>query len=203
MAKGKANSPLLGYNTNVRHSGELFHIQTEDSGISHPHIITHLFVEGTILATKKTSYAQLLERGDFEEPVRQLMKDQHKAMFVELREGAHDQVTARILGRAHGAQPTEEAQPRKAPSQPPERHSQAPTLEIGPDKGVRVVRPAELGARPGGSDADKPAAAARTKGIGRSIFDTPNDKGEFGEDLITNKSLDEVILSYLTDELDE
>ena len=43
------------------------------------------------------------------------------------------------------------------------------------------------------------SAAAR----GRSIFDTPDDKGEFSENLITNKSLDEVILSYLTDELDD
>ena len=39
-------APLLGYNTNVRHKGKLFHIQTEDSGIGHPHIITHLFADG-------------------------------------------------------------------------------------------------------------------------------------------------------------
>ncbi len=38
---------------------------------------------------------------------------------------------------------------------------------------------------------------------GKSIFDTPTENGEFGEALITNKSLDEVILSYLTDELDD
>ena len=35
---------------------------------------------------------------------------------------------------------------------------------------------------------------------GRSIFDTPNEDGDFGEALITDKSLDEVILSYLTDD---
>ena len=39
-------SPLLGYNTNVRHKGKLYHIQTEDSGVNRPHIITHLFADG-------------------------------------------------------------------------------------------------------------------------------------------------------------
>ena len=43
---GIAHSPLPGYNTNVRHKGKLYHIQTEDSGINHPHIITHLFADG-------------------------------------------------------------------------------------------------------------------------------------------------------------
>ena len=39
-------SPLLGYNNNVRHKNRVFHIQTEDSGVKHPHIITHLFMDG-------------------------------------------------------------------------------------------------------------------------------------------------------------
>ena len=66
MGKNAPQSPLLGYNTNVRHDGLLYHIQTEDSGVGHPHVITHLFVDGTILATKKTSYKHLLEEDDIE-----------------------------------------------------------------------------------------------------------------------------------------
>ena len=42
----KVQSPLLGYNNNVRHKNRQFHIQTEDSGVNHPHIITHLFMDG-------------------------------------------------------------------------------------------------------------------------------------------------------------
>ena len=54
-------APLLGYNTNVRHKGRLYHIQTEDSGVGHPHIITHLFADGgRIVGSKKTSYAEHL-----------------------------------------------------------------------------------------------------------------------------------------------
>ncbi|WP_437741226.1 hypothetical protein WME73_38115 [Sorangium sp. So ce302] len=87
----KAPSPLLGFNNNVRHKGRLFHIQTEDSGIRHPHIITHLFADGgRILKTTKTSYAEHVGQASLAETVRGLMKEQHKAMFIALRDGHFD-----------------------------------------------------------------------------------------------------------------
>lgn len=84
-------SPLLGYNTNVRHHGKLFHIQTEDSGIQHGHIFTHLFADGgRIIATKKTTYSQWIGTEKFAATVKKLMQAQHKAMFVALRDGLFD-----------------------------------------------------------------------------------------------------------------
>ncbi|WP_437575432.1 hypothetical protein [Sorangium sp. So ce887] len=87
----KAPSPLLGFNNNVRHKGRLFHIQTEDSGIRHPHIITHLFADGgRILKTTKTSYAEHVGLASLADTVRGMMKEQHKAMFIALRDGHFD-----------------------------------------------------------------------------------------------------------------
>lgn len=87
----KPPSPLLGFNNNVRHKGRVFHIQTEDSGVRHPHIITHLFADGgRILKTTKTSYAEFLDSANMGEVVRQMMQDQHKAMFMALRDGQFD-----------------------------------------------------------------------------------------------------------------
>jgi hypothetical protein len=87
----KAPSPLLGFNNNIKHKGRVFHVQTEDSGIRHPHIITHLFMDGgRILKTVKTSYAEHLANEKMGEIVRKMMKDQHKAMFMALRDGAFD-----------------------------------------------------------------------------------------------------------------
>ncbi len=87
----KAPSPLLGFNNNVRHKGRVFHIQTEDSGIRHPHIITHLFADGgRILKTTKTSYAEHIGNERLAETVRAMMQDQHKAMFIALRDGGFD-----------------------------------------------------------------------------------------------------------------
>lgn len=87
----KTPSPLLGFNNNVRHKGRIFHIQTEDSGIKHPHIITHLFADGgRILKTIKTSYAEHLDSENVGETVRKMMQDQHKGMFTALRDGQFD-----------------------------------------------------------------------------------------------------------------
>lgn len=84
-------SPLLGFNNNVRHKGRVFHIQTEDSGVKHPHIITHLFADGgRILKTTKTSYAEHVGAENMAETVTAMMKEQHKAMFVALRDGQYD-----------------------------------------------------------------------------------------------------------------
>jgi len=89
MTKGP--SPLLGYNTNVRHKGRVFHIQTEDSGVQHPHVITHLFADGgRILKSIKTSYAELVGVADMAAQVKKIMQDQHKAMFIALRDGQFD-----------------------------------------------------------------------------------------------------------------
>ncbi|MFZ2197863.1 MAG: hypothetical protein WAV13_09035 [Thermodesulfovibrionales bacterium] len=80
---------LIGYNTNVPYKGEIYHVQTEDSGLKSPVIITLLYLKGTILASKKTSYSDLVASPDYKEKVRELMKEQHKAMLRELIAGKH------------------------------------------------------------------------------------------------------------------
>ncbi len=80
---------LVGYNTNVPYKGKLYHIQTEDNGLKNPLVVTLLYYKGTILASKKSSYADLISSPDYKEKVRELMKEQHKAMMKELIRGVH------------------------------------------------------------------------------------------------------------------
>jgi hypothetical protein len=80
---------LVGYNTNVPYKGKLYHIQTEDNGLKNPLVVTLLYFKGTILASKKSSYAHLINSPDYKEKVRELMKEQHKAMMKELIRGVH------------------------------------------------------------------------------------------------------------------
>lgn len=83
----------VGYNNNVKYRGQVFHIQTEDSGTKRPHIITHLFADGgRILKSYKRSYATLLGADDLPLQVRTWMKNQHKEMYIALREGRFDKV---------------------------------------------------------------------------------------------------------------
>jgi hypothetical protein len=123
MIMAKVQSPQLGYNTNVRHKGKLFHIQTEDSGVARPHIITHLFVDGgRILKSVKSSYADSLEEADLIAYIRRRMQEQHKAMFVALRDGEFDA----LLEPAEVPPIAEPIEPRiTAPPPPP---VEAPTM---------------------------------------------------------------------------
>lgn len=79
---------IPGFNHNIKHKGKIYHIQTEDSGIETPHIITLLYVGGTILARQKTSYADIIKVDNLEDVVRELMEEQHKAMLKKLVSGA-------------------------------------------------------------------------------------------------------------------
>jgi hypothetical protein len=89
MARGP--SPQLGFNTNVRHKGKVYHVQTEDSGVGRPHVITHLFVDGgRIVDSRKTDYAQHVGAANLGEIVKKLMQDQHKGMCISLRDGTYD-----------------------------------------------------------------------------------------------------------------
>jgi hypothetical protein len=113
----KYPSPLLGYNNNVRHKGKVFHIQTEDSGVKYGHIITHLFMDGgRILKSVKTSYAEYADNDRMGEIVREMMKQQHKAMFIALRDGKFDPI---VEGGADASQSTRALVAESPPSQPP------------------------------------------------------------------------------------
>lgn len=79
---------LPGLNHNVRFKGKIYHVQTEDSGLGKPHVVTVLFEGGEILARKRTSYADRVSSERIDDLVRKLMTDQHKDMLRYLKSGA-------------------------------------------------------------------------------------------------------------------
>ena len=81
---------LIGFNTNVPYKGKVYHVQTEDSGLSNPCIITLLYFQGAILRSVKTGYAHIVGRPDFEVQLRDLMKHQHREMIRALIKGKCD-----------------------------------------------------------------------------------------------------------------
>lgn len=134
----KAPSPLLGFNNNVRHKGRVFHIQTEDSGVRHPHVITHLFADGgRILKTTKTSYAEHIGQERMAETVRAMMQEQHKAMFIALRDGQFDHLfDESASGPASARAPVNGGRaPAPKPAAPPPADppaKPAPPIEVAP-----------------------------------------------------------------------
>jgi hypothetical protein len=181
---------VTGFNHNIKHKGKVYHVQTEDSGASNPHIITHLFVGGNILATKKASYADIVKSENLPELVRDMMEEQHKQMLRNLVNGTYDNVdrsaTAYQPGEIH-TQPAAVA-PTPVPVAvplPPKPIAPLPLTTLAPviaPVGPKILPPEVLAAR-------ELKEAPRENNIGVETL--------FGEDLISEKSLDEVILSYL------
>lgn len=167
---------LTGFNHNVKHKGKVYHVQTEDSGVKNAHIITHLFVGGNILASKKTSYNEILAVENLAEVARGLMEEQHKEMLRNLINGVYD--TAEKSVETKHYQPGQLATPEEA----------ATARQLA-DRSNQVSRsrppPAEVAA------AKQAAESPKVNDVGAETL--------FGEDLISEKSLDEVILGYLAD----
>jgi hypothetical protein len=106
---------LGGFNHNFRHQGQLFHVQTEDSGRKNPQIVTHLYHGGTILATQRLSYADRLQDPDLRQVLEQLMRAQHKEMLRRLRDGELDRELAGCIPAADASAPDTAAASMVAP----------------------------------------------------------------------------------------
>lgn len=130
---------VVGFNHNFRYRGELFHVQTEDSGLKSPHIITLLYRGGTILASKKTSYADITKVDRLEQVVEELMKEQHREMLSRLKGGEFDEIIAGQRPAAAPAAAPAAVVPPPSPPAPPEPQSK-PMPEPAPVAG-RVQRP--------------------------------------------------------------
>jgi hypothetical protein len=202
-----------GFNHNIKHKGRIFHIQTEDSGPKNPHIITHLFVGGNILASKKTQYADIVGQTEYEKTVRSMMEEQHKQMLRNLVNGVFDSVESAPAYHLDGpapmnftaVSPTTSAMAgdtafKGLPSQAGQASQVARPAVVDfarPAGGIGVTSSPSPGTPPEVTAArvaaqDEAAAVAESRATGTTIF---------GEDLISEKSLDEVILSYLAEDL--
>ena len=148
-------SPILGYNHNVRHRGLLFHIQTEDSGVDNPHIFTHLFHGGVIIASRKLEY----DPESAEDVVKSLMQAQHKASLRALKSGTFDEKISTYLVDQPGLQPpaTGRAARDTVESTPPP----APvSRQTGPQRAPEPPAPPPL-TRVGRPPTQPPALAAQ------------------------------------------
>jgi len=152
---------LTGFNTNIRHHGVLFHVQSEDSGRSHPHIITHLYHGGTIVFSEKSSYASRTGEPNLEDVVRELMEGQHKAVLKRLRAGDFNDAIRERLGDV---------------LVPGEHDTKAKTRPTGTSP-LADETPSESAVLA----AADPASAPRP----------------FGEGVVSERPLDDVILGYL------
>jgi len=80
---------LGGFNNNIPYKGKVYHVQTENSGFKNPVIVTLIYLEGKIIASKKTGYEHIVEKPDYEDTVKRLLGEQHRDMIKRLLAGEY------------------------------------------------------------------------------------------------------------------
>lgn len=200
---------ITGYNTDVRHGEVVYHVQTEDKGISNPFIESLVYVGGQVLASKRASYAELLAEGKDEKDIVALMDHQHRTMIAAIRHGKLDAKFAALAASRQtgqhqviGRSPTS-GQPLIGRMQPPTVAMPVPppAVPVRLDGGETVSRggvSSETLARPSGAVSATPATPVEPI-MPIAQLPPPRPARTTGPE----RTLDQVILEYLTSEADQ
>ena len=167
---------ITGFNTDVKHKNRVFHIQTEDKGDANPYVESLVYVGGEILATKKTSYAEVVGEGRDDHAIQDLMEQQHRTMIAAIQRGRFDGPNGSIQ-IPEGMAPT-------APETSPKRASRSSAAAAAKVAAAAIDAPAETTAAS--------ATPVRPRSGTTPPSSTPNPASA------GDRSLDQMILEYLT-----
>lgn len=78
---------ITGFNTDIEYEGVTYHVQTEDKGVNTPLILSLVYDRGTILASKRSPYDDLIAAGFDEKVLTERLQKQHKLMCAAVRGG--------------------------------------------------------------------------------------------------------------------
>jgi hypothetical protein len=188
---------ITGYNTDVRHGEVVFHVQTEDKGVSNPFIESLVYVGGQVLASKRASYAEMLAEGKEKEIVT-LMDHQHRTMIAAIRHGKLDAKLASLTAaRQTGQFAAVETPPSGVPPVSSRVMIPTPTPPPAPVVLDAVALDAVDALDAGGDTVARTHVAPSVPAAVRSV-PTPGPRPAMPE-----RTLDQVILEYLTSEADQ
>lgn len=98
---------ITGFNTDIEHNGVVYHVQTEDKGLDSPIILSLVYVGGTILASKRSPYKDLIASGFSDEVLAERLKRQHRLICAAINSGRIDDLK-KMSGRVKEAPPKNE-----------------------------------------------------------------------------------------------
>jgi len=173
---------ITGFNTDVKHKNRVFHIQTEDKGEANPYVESLVYVGGEILATKRTSYAEVIKDGRDDHAVQDLMEQQHRTMIAAIQRGRFDGPNGAVQVPDGMSPPTAPA-PAAAPPTPP-------PAAAAPARAARAEKPAPAEKPAAAEKAARPAARAEKA----DATAPPGTQTPLPE---SDRSLDQMVLEYL------
>ncbi|MCB1024969.1 MAG: hypothetical protein KDB79_11290 [Acidobacteria bacterium] len=94
---------ITGYNTDVKYEGITYHVQTEDKGLETPLILSLVYQNGTILASKRSTYEDLIADKFDEKVLAVRLQRQHKLMCAAVQSGRIEDLKRMTLRNASDA----------------------------------------------------------------------------------------------------
>lgn len=127
---------ITGFNTDIEHDGVIYHVQTEDKGLDSPIILSLVYAGGTILASKRSPYEDLIAEGFSDEALAERLKRQHKLICAAIHSGRINDLK-RMGGRAKVAPPKDEIE-RTAVEPEPELELEGSTPATLEEEGFEI-----------------------------------------------------------------
>ena len=134
---------ITGFNTDVKHGGLVFHVQTEDNGVANPLIESIVYVSGMVMGSKRSSYRHLVEQGKGKREIGEMMERQHRIMIAAVQRGMYDDKAGLDPATTASEEPEEPSAPvpvaastvvTPPPSEPEEVPIAPPTASGEPDR---------------------------------------------------------------------
>ncbi len=88
---------ITGFNTDIEYEGVTYHVQTEDKGLETPLILSLVYDRGTILASKRSPYNDLLEGSLDEGVLYARLQKQHKLICAAISAGRIEELKQMTL----------------------------------------------------------------------------------------------------------
>lgn len=138
---------ITGYNTDVEHDGVIYHVQTEDKGLDTPLLLSLVYSGGAILASKRSSYQDLIADGFDEALLAERLQRQHRLICAAINAGRIDdlkkmsaQSRTGPLTMPPGAAPpvSENAVAEALPESEAQIETEPPTLD---QSAVEIIEP--------------------------------------------------------------
>lgn len=108
---------ITGFNTDVRHEGHVYHVQTEDGGKDNPILESLVYIGGTIVAKKLTPYPEPLNKDVSQETLASLLKRQHQVIIAAIKAGRIEDLIRHSLKQQAGKE-AQDNQPSRKPASP-------------------------------------------------------------------------------------
>ena len=107
---------ITGFNTDIEHDGVIYHVQTEDKGLDAPIILSLVYAGGTILASKRSPYEDLIAEGFSDEVLAERLKRQHRLICAAIHSGRINDLK-KMSGRGKATSQQEVVEPAEEPDE--------------------------------------------------------------------------------------